>query len=102
MAYPSARNRGPLLLPASRVAGTMTVLEGMRIKLWISPPHNEDEVGVEDATVIAQSIAHSAERIGFDLRAGMPAQPYEFVRTMVPRLSHSRISSIISSLRDGI
>ena len=35
-----------------RVAGTMTVADGMRVKLWISPPHKEDEVCVEDAEVI--------------------------------------------------
>ncbi len=35
-----------------RIAGTMTVVEGMRLKLWISPPTKEDELCVEEARVL--------------------------------------------------
>lgn len=35
-----------------RVAGTMTVEEGMRLKLLISPPNKEDALCVEEAQVL--------------------------------------------------
>ena len=35
-----------------RVAGTMTVTEGARLKLWMSPPHKEDQLCVEEARVL--------------------------------------------------
>ena len=35
-----------------RVVGTMSVVDGMRIKLWISPPNQEDRLCVEEARVL--------------------------------------------------
>jgi hypothetical protein len=35
-----------------RMAGTMTVEEGMRLKLWISPPTKEDVLCIEEARVL--------------------------------------------------
>ena len=35
-----------------RMAGTMTVEEGMRLQLWISPPTKEDVLCIEEARVL--------------------------------------------------